>query len=187
MFDMPGSPSTSMHRVRVVPSDPAWPALHETEAAQLRAAFDPAFVEIHHIGSTAIKGVFAKPIIDMLMIVDDLNLLDARSDAMRRLGYRCKSEFGIPGRRYFSKPHEGVRTHHVHAFESGSAGAARHLAFRDYMNRHPEAAQAYSALKQGLAARFPDDMQSYVDGKAEFIRRHEALAIDWRLSGKQEE
>ncbi|CAN5152106.1 GrpB family protein [soil metagenome] len=174
-------PKSSAARVRVVPFDPAWSWRYEAEAARLRAGLDLRDFEIHHIGSTAMRGVFAKPVIDMLLVVADLNALDARGDGMRGLGYEVKGEYGIPGRRYFRlSTADGIRTHQLHAFASGSAEAMRHLAFRDYMNAHPHAAQAYSDLKRGLAHRFPVHMAGYVEGKASFIRQHEALAIGWQ-------
>jgi GrpB-like predicted nucleotidyltransferase (UPF0157 family) len=172
-------------QIHVTPPNPAWPAMFEREAQCIRAALKPLDADVHHIGSTAIRGIYAKPIIDMLLTVQSLSSLDARANAMRELGYEVMGEFGIAGRRYFRKdsPH-GVRTHHVHTFERGSAGALRHLAFRDYMNAHPDAAQAYSALKQQLAATCAHSMEAYMDGKDTFVKQHEALALAWH-EGKQ--
>jgi GrpB-like predicted nucleotidyltransferase (UPF0157 family) len=169
--------------VRVESPDPAWPAMYEREAQLLRAALNDIDVEVHHIGSTAIRGIMAKPVIDILLEVQDLGLLDARNVSICMLGYESMGEFGIPGRRYFRKTSsEGVRTHQVHSFERGSANARRHLAFRDYMNSHADAALEYSSLKLRLARAFPDDMRAYVNGKDSFIKQHESLALVW-LSG----
>lgn len=169
-----------MRAVLVVPPDPAWAGRYAAEAARIRAALAEVDVEIHHIGSTAIRGIAAKPIVDLLLEVAELAALDARSAAMSGLGYEAMGEFGLPGRRYFrrSTP-DGVRLFHVHAFQRGSAEARRHLAFRDYMIAHPAAAQAYGALKQRLAREFPDDMPAYMDGKDAFVKQHEALALAW--------
>lgn len=99
---------------------------------------------------------------------------------MYMLEYEPKGEFGIAGRRYFRRNSpQGVRTHQVHAFEAESIGARRHLAFRDYMNSHAEAAEAYSLLKQKLAALYANDLQAYMDGKDAFIKKHEGLALIW--------
>lgn len=167
-------------QVHVVPHDPAWRALFAGEAHRLRVALHGMRVVVEHMGSTAIIGICAKPVVDILLAVDALAVLDARVDAMRALGYEAKGEFGIPGRRYFRKDSPaGVRTHQVHAFERGSEGARRHLAFRDYMNAHAEAAQAYGALKQQLALTFAHDAQAYIAGKDAFIKQHEALALAW--------
>lgn len=104
--------------------------------------------------------------------------LDSKRSAMEQLGYEAMGEFGIPGRRYFRKDDaSGIRTHHVHAFQSGSPEIERHLVFRDYMIAHPEAAQAYSLLKQRLAQEYPGDKEAYMDGKDPFIKEHLAQAI----------
>lgn len=166
--------------VRVVPPDPAWPAMFATEARRLRAALHEFDVDVQHIGSTAIYGIVAKPVIDILLLVDDLDRLDVHADRLRALGYEAKGEFGIAARRYFRRDSaQGVRTHQLHGFERGSVGAVRHLAFRDYMNAHPAAAQAYGALKQRLAGEFPHDMAAYIDGKSAFVKQHEMLAVSW--------
>lgn len=164
--------------VLVVTPDPAWPAAFAREARRISASLSPLQAVLHHIGSTAIRGIHAKPIIDMLLVVPDVWALDHRGEDMRALGYEAMGEFGIPGRRYFRKSDAaGRRTHHVHAFESGSPHVQRHLAFRDYMNSHASAAQAYGVLKQTLAATFPRDIEAYVAGKNSFIQEHEAKAL----------
>jgi GrpB-like predicted nucleotidyltransferase (UPF0157 family) len=169
--------------VRVVSPDPTWVESFSSEADLLRSALNDLEVEVHHIGSTSIQGIYAKPIIDILLVVRKLEDMDSRAKVMEALGYEAKGEFGIPARRYFRKDSsEGIRTYQVHAFERNSAGARRHLAFRDYMNAHDRAAEAYSSLKQRLARDFPFDVQAYMDGKDAFIKQHEALAIAWRSS-----
>lgn len=166
--------------VSVVAPDPAWPAAYLAEEQRIRVVLGHTAEEVHHIGSTAIHGIFAKPIIDILLIVSELRELESRVDRMRELGYESLGEFGIAGRRYFRKTgNRGARTHHVHAFEQGSDGARRHLAFRDFMNSHPAAAQAYSTLKQDLALRFSGDGEAYAAGKEAFVRRHESAALAW--------
>jgi GrpB-like predicted nucleotidyltransferase (UPF0157 family) len=176
----PVSIQSAAMEVRVEFPDPAWPAKYECEAQLLRAALNDIDVEVHHIGSTAIRGIMAKPVIDILLEVQGLGLLDARILSICKLGYESMGEFGIPGRRYFRKTSsEGVRTHQVHSFERGCANARRHLAFRDFMNSHPDAAREYSSLKLRLASAFPDDMRAYVSGKDSFVKRHESLALAW--------
>lgn len=135
---------------------------------------------VHHMGSTAIEGMAAKPIVDMLLVVSDLDDLDRKGAALQALGYEVMGEFGIPGRRYFRRcTPEGVRSHHLHAYRQGSPEVQRHLAFRDYMNAHPAAAQAYAALKQGLATAFPEGGVGYVEGRDAFVKAHEAKALAW--------
>lgn len=166
--------------ITVVPHDPRWREQFAQERTRLAAALSDLPHALHHIGSTAIAGIPAKPVIDLMLLVDELAALDARQGALVALGYEAKGEHGIAQRRYFRRHSaEGVRTHHLHAFAHGSAHARRHLAFRDYMNAHPVAATAYGALKQTLAARHPQDSAAYVAGKDDFVQRHEALALAW--------
>jgi GrpB-like predicted nucleotidyltransferase (UPF0157 family) len=172
-----------MRNVEVVPHDPRWRAAFEAEAKHVAAALGKNAVAIHHIGSTAIPGIYAKPVIDLLVEVREIGGVDGRSPAMEALGYEVMGELGIPGRRYFRKDDpEGTRTHQVHAFEAGSAEAERHLAFRDYMIAHPDDAMRYSELKRKLAAEHPLSMDGYMDGKDGFIREMDRRAAEWRAS-----
>lgn len=161
-------------RIEIVAYSAAWPLEFERESNRIRSALGDVFVEIHHIGSTAIPGCDAKPIID---IVASLPRLDAMTPAMEALGYEAMGEFGIPGRRYFRKGSGSeMRTHHVHAFAQDSAEVNRLLAFRDYLRTHPEAAAEYVALKRRLAAVYPNDVNAYTEAKSDFIRGIEARA-----------
>lgn len=171
-------------QVQLDPPSPHWPQAFAAEAHSIHAALAGLAVKLHHIGSTSIRGIVAKPILDMLLVVPDLAALDRHSAALGSLGYEALGEFGIAGRRYFRKhTPAGLRSHHLHAFAQGSPHVGRHLAFRDYLNAHPAMAQAYGELKRALAARFPDDMQAYVDGKDGFIKEHEAKALAWVAAG----
>ena len=168
-------------KVHVAPHDPGWSAEFMVEEARIRSVLGAMATAVHHIGSTAIPGIFAKPIIDILLEVADIQKLDSRSSELGDLGYEAKGEFGIAGRRYFRKESAtGVRTHQIHAFKRGSPAVERHLAFRDYIIAHPNIAQSYSLLKQRLAAAHPNDIEAYVDGKDSFIKEHEAKAIIWK-------
>ena len=127
-----------MKKVEVIFHNPQWRDAFEAEAKHVAAALGENVVAIHHIGSTAIPNIYAKPVIDLLVEVRDITEVDGQSSAMESLGYEVMGEYGIHGRRYFRKDNqEGIRTHQIHAFESGSAEAERHLAFRDYMIAHP--------------------------------------------------
>jgi GrpB-like predicted nucleotidyltransferase (UPF0157 family) len=169
--------------VVVVPYDPTWSSEFDTESQRILAALGDNVVSVHHIGSTAVPGIFAKPIIDMLLEVHDVVRLDGQTREMEDLGYEAVGEFGISGRRYFRKSNYlGVSTHHVHAFQGGSAEIERLVAFRDYMIAHPAEARAYSALKRELARAHPADKQAYVDGKDEFVKEHVAKALNSRRS-----
>jgi GrpB-like predicted nucleotidyltransferase (UPF0157 family) len=172
-----------MKKVEVVPHDPRWRNAFEAEAKHVAAALGANAVAIHHIGSTSIPGIHAKPVLDLLVEVTDVAELDARSSAMESLGYQVMGEYGIPGRRYFRKDdRNGTRTHQVHAFRAGSGEVRRHLAFRDYMIAHPADARAYGELKRKLADEHPRDMNAYMDGKDGFIKEMERRAADWHAS-----
>jgi GrpB-like predicted nucleotidyltransferase (UPF0157 family) len=168
-------------RIYVVAPNSEWRHQFEVEADQLSRQLANVVVATHHIGSTAIPGIFAKPIIDILLVVDDIHRLDSPCTEMENLGYEGLGEFGIVGRRYFRKnSSSGTRTHHIHAFQVGNFEIDRHLAFRDYMIVHSEAAQAYSELKQRLAKQYPDKPEAYMDGKDPFIKEHEVKALAWK-------
>ncbi len=162
--------------VEVVDYDPTWPERYAEERERIAAALAPLPVRIEHIGSTAVPGLAAKPVIDILVGVPDIERAGPAVAALIRLGYSYAPEFeGIsPEQRYFYKgmPH----THHIHMVETASDMFAYHLAFRDYLRAHPEAAAEYARLKRGLAARFRDDRDAYTDGKADFVKTITAAA-----------
>ena len=172
---------TPQRRVTVVPYDPLWPQAFAVAAGEIAAAMGANVRAVHHIGSTSIPGIpAAKPVIDMLVVVADLDDLDRRAAEMRRLGYEVMGEFGIDGRRYFRREDPaGRRTHQVHAFREGSPHVRRHLAFRDFLRAHPPLAERYGELKTALAAAHPHDMDAYIDGKDGFVREVEARALEW--------
>jgi GrpB-like predicted nucleotidyltransferase (UPF0157 family) len=166
----------------VVSYDPAWPGMFQEEAARIAAVFGDELLSIHHIGSTAVPGLAAKPIIDILPIVRNIEKVDSFNEEMTGLGYEPRGEYGIPGRRFFVKRNaEGERTHHVHAYEPDNPEVARHLDFRDYLTAHPEAAEQYAELKHTLAGQFRHDRESYTNSKTPFIREIEQKARQWRV------
>jgi len=170
-----------MQRVVLVPHDPRWAEEFAYESANVASALGELLVAIHHIGSTAIPGIRAKPIIDMLAAVRDLAALDGSGARLEALGYEAMGEFGISGRRYFRKDDgDGTRTHQIHAFEVGSPQIERHLAFRDFMSAHRDCAQQYEALKCRLAELYRDELASYSDGKDKFIKEMDVRAAHWR-------
>lgn len=172
-----------VRRVEVLPYDPTWPAAFCCEAGRLVGILGRQIVVIHHIGSTSVTGLWAKPIIDVLVEVRDIAAIDRCDGAMVAAGYIPKGENGLPGRRLYIKGTEEHRTHHVHIYAVGHPGIERHLALRDYMRCHPEAVQAYGALKRDLAKRYSTDIDSYVEGKDAFVRDLERQALSWRQDG----
>jgi GrpB-like predicted nucleotidyltransferase (UPF0157 family) len=172
--------STPRPPISVVPYDPLWPREFDRASAEVLTALGPTLLAIHHIGSTSIPGLHAKPVIDMLAVAADLAAIDQRSAAVERLGYEVMGEFGIAGRRYFRRDDPtGRRTHQIHAFADGSPHVRRHLAFRDFMRAHPALAGEYGQLKRSLAAAHPHDMEAYIDGKDAFIKEMQSRALDW--------
>ena len=174
-------------KIVVVPYDPSWYERYRREAMKITEIMGEQAVSIHHIGSTSIPNMKAKPIIDILVEVKNLETMDELNDNMMKEGYLPKGEHGIPGRRYFVKSVGATRTHHVHMFQTGNPEIERHLVFRDYLITHPEEAQAYGRLKEALAQRFPEDGLSYTTEKDEFIKRIEHKAKAWRATRIKED
>jgi GrpB-like predicted nucleotidyltransferase (UPF0157 family) len=170
--------NTRWRIIRVVDYYPGWPEKYQAEREALLKALGDMIVQIHHIGSTAVPGLAAKPIIDILPEVTDINELDRYNSEMEKLGYTARGEYGIPGRRYFHKG-EPNRTHHLHAFNVGSDAAIRHIAFRDYLIAHPQIAMEYGELKRRCARVCDNDIEKYGDLKNDFIKFHEKQALQW--------
>jgi len=171
-------------RIVVVEYDPSWIENFNKEAALIRQVFGDILVDIHHIGSTSVPGLKAKPVIDMLPVVTDLAKVDQLNDRMIEYGYEPMGELGISGRRYFRKGGYN-RTHNIHVFQADNyREILRHLAFRDYLRAHPEDAIAYGELKARLAALYPSDIESYMDGKDTFIKETEKKALEWYHTNK---
>lgn len=167
-----------MRRVEVTPYNEQWVQMYEEEAEKLRRIFGRQLIAIHHIGSTAVPGLDAKPIIDIMPVVRDITLVDEYNQPMRDIGYEPKGENGIPGRRYFQKGGDD-RTRHVHVFQVGSPQIERHLAFRDYLRAHPNEATEYGEMKRKLAREFPHDIDSYIQGKETLVKEIEQRALEW--------
>lgn len=166
----------------VTDHDASWVRMFEEEAEKIRAMFKDEVVAIHHIGSTAVPNLKAKPIIDILPVVKNIADVDAHQGKMKELGYEALGEFGLRGRRFFRKG--GVsRTHHVHIYQSDhEREIERHVAVRDYLRAHRQAAMEYGNLKEKLAEKFPQDSEGYRNGKAAFVQNLEHRAMEWKFS-----
>lgn len=167
--------------VALLPHDPAWAGLAATYGEQFAALLGDNLVVVHHIGSTAIPGIRAKPIIDLMPVVADLAAVDRARPALEAAGHAWRGEFGLPGRRYLPKddPATGRRLMHVHLYERGSDEIVRHLAFRDYMRSHPREAADYEAEKLRCMALEPDDIARYSEAKGAWIEAAERRALAW--------
>jgi GrpB-like predicted nucleotidyltransferase (UPF0157 family)/GNAT superfamily N-acetyltransferase len=168
--------------IEILPYDPAWIELFTTEAKLLRSLFGQEVIAVHHIGSTSIPGMKAKPVIDILLEVRDIEQVDAFNELMRKLGYEPRGAYGLAHRRYFPKTVKDRRAVHVHAWQSGDSEIARHLAFRNFMIAHPEKAQAYVDLKEALVAQYAGNKEAYISGKNDFCQEMERQAISWQSS-----
>lgn len=168
-------------QVELVLHDPLWAHAAELEAERLRAAVGQTLVAVHHVGSTSIPGIVAKPILDLMPVVTSLAELDQRRATMEALGYEWWGELGMEGRRYCTKSDAamGRRLVQLHCFIEGSPHITRHLAFRDYLRQHPEIAAAYDREKRRCHALHPGDSHAYGDCKSTWIVEIEAAALSW--------
>jgi GrpB-like predicted nucleotidyltransferase (UPF0157 family) len=173
-----------MDEIDIVDYDPRWPLLFDEEARRLRAVLDPSLiVGLEHFGSTAIPGLSAKPIIDILIAVRSLAAAQAPFvEALRKLDYVYWADNPKQDRLFFVKgmpPFGSKRSHHVHVTELHGEMWQR-LAFRDYLRAHPEEAGAYARLKRRLAAEHLTDREAYTDAKSAYVEGVMRKAISSR-------
>lgn len=150
-----------------MPHSEQWHQLFAEEETQLRNAIGEQVVVIEHVGSTAICGLSAKPIIDIAVAVREIADAEKCVTQLEGLGYKSRGELGIPGRQYFTKG--DPRTHHLHMVKLGGDLWRSHLLFRDYLRQHSEVAKEYENLKTELARKHPENREAYTAGKAAFI------------------
>jgi GrpB-like predicted nucleotidyltransferase (UPF0157 family) len=168
--------------VVLVPYDPAWPAAFEAEAGLLQARIGPWVAGgIHHVGSTSIPGLAAKPVIDIMVGVESLSSSRICIDRLEDLSY-CYAPYRAEEMHWFCKPDPGHRTHHLHLVPAGSPRYTGVLAFRDYLRTHSEAAADYLATKERLAIEFEHDREAYTEGKSGVVARLTAEARRWATS-----
>jgi GrpB-like predicted nucleotidyltransferase (UPF0157 family) len=151
--------------------NPTWPAKFVEEMQRLQNEIGELIEEIQHIGSTSVTGLAAKPIIDILIVVPNISVVQHCILPLERLGYSYHGEGGIADRHFFRKPPHGFdRDFHIHMIERSNEQYEFYIFFRDYLQAHAEARQAYADLKRELAARFGSDRTSYTAAKHDFIR-----------------
>ena len=171
-------------KVSLLPHDPRWTKSATAEAELLTKAIGPALLTVHHVGSTAIPGIHAKPVLDLMPVVGELAALDGRQPEMEAAGYEGWGELGLPGRRYYTKTDSvsGLRLIQLHCYEFGSAEIVRHIAFRDYLRANPDLAADYDRVKVHCRGLHPDDSHAYGDCKSKWITAVEADALHWYRS-----
>lgn len=165
--------------VTLAPHSAHWAIRAGVMVTDIRAAAPGAFAALHHIGSTAVPGLMAKPVIDLLGETPDLRAVDAARAALEGLGWRWRGENGVAGRRYVTRddPDTGERTAHLHIHATGDPMIAWHLAFRDRLRAEPVTAAAYEAEKSRCAALHPDDSGAYAACKKAWTDRVAAEAV----------
>ncbi len=165
--------------IAIVPYDPRWPARFETEKALLEQSIGRwATGGIDHVGSTAVPGLAAKPVIDILVGVDDLPSSRACFGELAELDY-LYAPYRAEEMHWFCKPDPRHRTHHLHLVSTGSRRYRDELAFRDLLRARPELAAEYAELKRALADEHTNDREAYTQAKASFIQC--ALRDDWQV------
>lgn len=170
-----------MH-IQVVEYDSNWKMLFDNEKNEIENILGSKLKAIYHIGSTAVEGLKAKPIIDILLVLEQVKDIDIFNEKFEAFCYECMGELGITGRRYFRKGGNN-RTHQIHAFgENSHHDIIRHIALRDYLRKHPVVATEYGELKAELAVKFPESIDNYSDGKNAFVKKLEKDALEWYQS-----
>ncbi len=156
--------------IRIDEYDDNWSATFKALQEGLMSVLRGVVLGIEHVGSTAVQGLPAKPIIDIDVIIEGDTDLPAVIDRLARLGYVHEGDLGITGRHAFKAP-DSAPAHHLYVCAQNNAELQRHLAFRDYLRTHPEVAQAYGALKREAAARVGNDRVAYTEAKRDFIEQ----------------
>ena len=168
----------SAKQVKVVPYDPAWPRMFESIRHEILELLGDLAVTVHHVGSTAVPGMSAKPIIDLDVEIRSPSEFPAVRDRLQMAGYFHEGDLRIKGREAFG--YEGkahLQKHHLYVCASNSRELHRHLTFRNYLRTHSEAAREYSSIKETAAAQHPDDIEGYMAFK------HDCIAAIYRKCG----
>ena len=169
--------------VVIVDYDDRWPAAAQAELRRIKAALGPLALRCEHVGSAAVPGLAAKPIIDLQLSVTAMEPREAYVAPLEQLGYVFVPAPEAPVYHFFAKPPEHPRSHHLHVCQSGSAHEFRHLAVRDFLRAHGDEAACYGALKRAVATRHPEDRIAYIEGKDAFVADLEARAVRWARAG----
>jgi GrpB-like predicted nucleotidyltransferase (UPF0157 family) len=156
--------------VVIVDYDPSWSATFQQLRDRLAGILGPLAVAIEHVGSTAVPGLAAKPIIDLDVVIADRVDLPAVIERLRALGYHHEGDLGVPGREAFTTP-AGAPPHHLYVCATGTPALDRHLAFRDALRADPALASTYGDLKRTLAVRLGSNRAGYTEAKSAFIEQ----------------
>jgi GrpB-like predicted nucleotidyltransferase (UPF0157 family) len=168
--------SALVNPIIVVEYDQSWPEIFQLFRKRLAGSLGNIAAAIEHVGSTAVPGLAAKPIIDVDVLLASSELLPIAIERLAELGYSYQGDLGITGREAFKAPADDP-PHHLYVCSPRSREFERHIAFRDYLRTHPTEAKAYGDLKWSLAAKFREDRDAYVAGKTDFVTRAMDLAL----------
>ena len=157
-----------MGSIVVVDYDPQWPKVFESLRDNIWGVVGHFAIAVEHVGSTAVPGLAAKPVIDLSVVVASDADVPLAIRQLAVLGYKHLGNLGIEGREAFDNP-DGLPSHHLYVCPQGGLGLRNHLALREYLRRNSDAANSYGELKKTLALRNPNDIDAYVDGKTDFI------------------
>jgi GrpB-like predicted nucleotidyltransferase (UPF0157 family) len=171
--------------VELLPHCLIWSEMAARESTRLAELLGHNLVAVHHIGSTSIPGIRAKPLVDLMPAVRSLAALDEAEAGFVALGYEWRGEFGIPGRRFcmLTDAATGLRVFNVHCFETDTPGMRRHLAFRDFLRAHPDKAREYETEKLRCQRLHRDDARAYSEAKGPWIKAMELEALSWAAGG----
>ncbi|WP_396610446.1 GrpB family protein [Haloferax sp. S1W] len=150
--------------------DTAWPEAYGAEVARLRPRLGDSVLEFEHVGSTSVPGLAAKPIVDMLVLVSDLDATDEVARTLSNAGYEERPNDDVPDRRFFARGPPSYRTHYLSVTERGSDCHREQVAFRDALRSNRALAAAYETLKRGLASDHPDARDVYTESKSGFVQ-----------------
>ncbi|MCM3710218.1 GrpB family protein [Sporosarcina luteola] len=164
-------------KIKLAEYDENWIQMFNDEVLLLRGIFGEEIIKFEHFGSTAVPGMKAKPVIDMMCLVKDIKKIDTFNDQIHSLGYDVAGEWGIEGRRLFRKGGDN-RSHHIHVYQHDNFHIQRHLILRDYLRAHPDEAARYTSLKEELAQRY-DDTALYSKAKKPYVEELELRALNW--------
>ncbi|WP_040978932.1 GrpB family protein [Oceanobacillus jeddahense] len=164
-------------KVRLSSYNSEWVTAYQQECERLHQIFGDLIIDFEHFGSTSVVNMKAKPVIDMMVIVKNIEEVDTFNLYLKELDYDTAGEWGIKGRRLLRKGGEN-RTHHIHIYQEGNMEIDRHLIVRDYLRVHTEEAMKYSECKEQLAMKF-QDTKEYSKAKRSYVSELEQRAMEW--------
>ena len=176
---------TDAGHIEIVEYRPEWRVIFEKEKGAILERCRPRVIEVHHVGSTSVPGLAAKPLLDIMPVVANPDDGESAVEPMTTLEYRYRGDNGLPGRFYFDKIVDGRTVVHTHMYPQDHFDVRKLVAFWDHLRSHHEAALAYEGLKRELASKFRDDRVSYTDAKGAFINEITAAALADSLDGTE--